>query len=89
MAEARFETSLATKNTNLILVAQPQLLSKRLSPSTKTPKNRVTYSVTLHKLAPDVTADFVRAQLNRVALAHNTFTDDALALIVRSSEENW
>jgi len=31
-------------------------------------------------------ADFIHAQLDRVALAHNTFTDDALALIVRSSE---
>ena len=36
----------------------------------------MTYSVTLHKLAPDVMADFIHAQLDRVALA----------LIVQSSE---
>lgn len=29
---------------------------------------------------------FVLAEMDRVALAHRTFTDDALSLIVRSSE---
>ena len=74
------------KNHNLILVAQPQLLSRLALTVNEDLRNRVTYSVTLHKLAPDVMADFIHAQLDRVALAHNTFTDDALALIVRSSE---
>ena len=49
-------------------------------------KNRVTYSVLMQKMAPDSLSDFVRAELDKVALAHSTFTDDALALIVRSSE---
>jgi len=42
--------------------------------------------ITLHELVPDIMADFIHAPLHRVALAHNTFTDDALALTVRSSE---
>lgn len=46
----------------------------------------MTYSVLLQKLAPDDTAAFVRAELDKVALAHSTFTDDALSLVVRSSE---
>jgi len=41
--------------------------------------------ITLHELVPDIMADFIHAPLHRVALAHNTFTDDALALTVRSS----
>ncbi len=38
------------------------------------------------KLAPDSTVAFILAELDRVTLAHSTFTEDALALIVRSSE---
>jgi hypothetical protein len=49
-------------------------------------KNRVTCSVLLKKLAPDRVADFIRAELDKAALAHSTFSDDALSLIVRSSE---
>ena len=49
-------------------------------------KNCVTYSVLLHKLAPDSPTAFIHRELDNVALAHATFTDDAFALIVRSSE---
>jgi hypothetical protein len=49
-------------------------------------KNRVTYSVLLRKLAPDAMSSYIHSELDKVALAHATFTDDALALIVRSSE---
>jgi hypothetical protein len=35
---------------------------------------------------PDSVADFICAELDKVALAHSTFTDDSLSLIVRSSE---
>lgn len=38
------------------------------------------------KLAPDDTVNFIRVELDKVALAHSVFTDDALSLIVRSSE---
>jgi type II secretory pathway predicted ATPase ExeA len=49
-------------------------------------KNRVTYSVLVQKMAPASLSDFVRAELDKVGLARSTFNDDALALIVRSSE---
>jgi type II secretory pathway predicted ATPase ExeA len=74
------------KNHNLVLVAQPELLSRLALTTNDDIKSRVTYSVVLQKLAPDDTANCIRAQLDRVALAHSTFTEDALSLIVRSSE---
>jgi hypothetical protein len=40
----------------------------------------------LQKLAPDDAIQFILNQLDKVALGHNTFTDDALSLIARSSE---
>ncbi len=49
-------------------------------------RSRVTYSVLLQKLAPDDAIQFILRQLAMVALGHNTFTDDALGLIERSSE---
>lgn len=70
----------------LVLVAQPELLSRLTLTVNEGIKNRVTYSVLMQKLAPDSVADFVRAELHKVALAQATFTDDALALVVRSSE---
>lgn len=74
------------KNHNLVLVAQPGLLtSLALSPNEDL-RSRVTYSVLLPKLAPDDVQTFICAQLDKVALAHSTFTPDALALITRASE---
>jgi len=44
------------------------------------------YSAKLDKLAPDDMESWVLSELDRVALAHNTFTPEALGLIVRSGE---
>jgi type II secretory pathway predicted ATPase ExeA len=74
------------KNHNLILVAQPELLTRLALTTNDDIKNRVTYSVLVRKLAPDDSEIFIKHELDRVALAHNTFTDDALSLIVRSGE---
>jgi len=74
------------KNTCLVLVAQTELLQSLALIVNEDLKNRVTYSVLLKKLAPDSLADFIRAEFDKVALSHGTFTDDALGLIVRSSE---
>jgi MSHA biogenesis protein MshM len=74
------------KNHNLILIAQPELLTRLALTTNEDIKSRVTYSVLLQKLAPDDTQKFIFAELDRVALGHSTFTDDALGLIVRSSE---
>ena len=40
----------------------------------------------LPRLAPETIEAFILAQLDRVGLGHNTFTAEALALIVRSGE---
>ena len=74
------------KNHNLVLVAQPHLLSKLSLTVNEDIKSRITYSVLVPKLAPEDTEHFVHAELYRVALAHSTFTPEALSLLVRSSE---
>ncbi len=72
------------KNHCLVLVAQPELLDRLCLTVNEDIKNRVTYSVLMQKLAPDSVEAFIRAELDKVALSHTTFTDDALSLIVRS-----
>lgn len=74
------------KNHNLVLIAQPSLLTKLSLTVNDDIKSRVTYSALMPKLAPDDMQQFILSELDRVALAHSTFTDEALALIVRSSE---
>jgi len=74
------------KNHNLILVAQPGLLTSLALTPNHDIQSRVTYSVLVPRLATDDMANFIRAQLDAVAMPHATFTPDALALIVRSSE---
>ena len=49
-------------------------------------RSRITYSVTVKRLAPDDIKAFIFAQLDAIKLGHNTFSDEALELIVRSSE---
>jgi hypothetical protein len=49
-------------------------------------RSRVTYSVLLPRLSPEAIEQFVLDQLDRAGLGHNTFTPEALALIVRSGE---
>jgi type II secretory pathway predicted ATPase ExeA len=49
-------------------------------------KSRVTYSVILRKLNPEQMVSFILAQLDQVGLPHSVFTENALSLIVRSSE---
>jgi len=74
------------KNHCLVLIAQPEPLSRLCLTVNEDVKNRVTYSVLMQKLAPDSVEDFILSELDKVALAQTTFTDDALSLIVRSSE---
>jgi len=74
------------KNHNLILIAQPALLHTLTLTHNDDIRGRVTYSVAIPKLAPDDMERFILAQLDRVALAHSTFTPEALSLVVRSSE---
>lgn len=74
------------KNHNLVLVGQMPLLTSLHLTTNADIKSRVTYSVNLIRLNPDQTREFILAQLDRVRLGHNTFTEEAIDLIVRSSE---
>jgi type II secretory pathway predicted ATPase ExeA len=74
------------KNHNLILIAQTGLLTKMSLTVNEDIRSRVTYSVIVNRLTPDQTIEFILGQLDRVRLAHSTFSDEALDLIARSSE---
>jgi MSHA biogenesis protein MshM len=74
------------KNHNLVLFAQPELLSSlALSPNSDI-QSRVTYSVLVQRLAQDDMQRFILRELDAVLLPHATFTPEALALIVRAAE---
>jgi len=71
---------------NLVLIGQPPLLQTLALTINEEIRSRVTYSVVLPRLGPEPIEAFILAELDRAGLGHNTFTADALALIVRSGE---
>ena len=71
---------------NLILLGQPPLLAALALSVNEEIRSRVTYSVQLPRLGPEIIESFLLAQFDRAGLGHNTFTAEALALVVRSSE---
>ncbi len=74
------------KNHNLVLVGRPNLLAALDLGVNHDIKSRVTYSVIVKRLGPDALRDFLRRELDRVGLGHNTFTPPALDLVVRSAD---
>jgi type II secretory pathway predicted ATPase ExeA len=74
------------KNHNLVLVAQPGLISSLALTPNHDLQSRVTYSVLVPRLAADDIERFVYRELDAVALPHTAFSPDAFGLIVRSSE---
>lgn len=74
------------KNHNIILIGQTQLLHAMALNVNEDIKNRVTYSTILKKLTPEAIEQFITAQFDVVGLAHNVITEEALALIARSSD---
>jgi len=74
------------KGHNLVLFAQMDLMNKLHLLVNADIKSRITYSVKVPKLNPDDIKAFMFAQFDRVKLGHNVFSEDAVALIVRSSE---
>jgi MSHA biogenesis protein MshM len=71
---------------NLVLIAQPPLLQTLALTQNEEIRSPVTYSAILPRLAPETIEAFILAELDRAGLGHNTYTADALALIVRSGE---
>jgi len=74
------------KNHNLILIGQPCLLAALDLGVNQDIKSRVTYSVITKRLGPDAMRDFLLRELDRAGLGHNTFTQAAVELIVRSAD---
>jgi type II secretory pathway predicted ATPase ExeA len=74
------------KNHNLILIGQPALNTTLQLRGQLDLKSRVTYSAKLDTLSPATLADYIKQQLDLAGLPHSTFTDDAVQLILRSSE---
>jgi type II secretory pathway predicted ATPase ExeA len=71
---------------NLVLFGQPPLLQSLSLSVNEEIRSRVTYSVQLHRLAPETIEGFILKQFDLAGLGHNTFTEEAMALVVRSSE---
>ena len=74
------------RNFNLLLVGQPSLLSNLSLSIHQDIKSRVTYSCMMRKLNPDDMSGFILSEFDKAGLAHNTFTDEALSLVVRSAD---
>jgi len=74
------------RNHNLILIGQPELLSRLNLAVNQDIKSRVTYSVELKRLNKDLLEEFILTQLDLAELGHNTFTEEALGLIIRSAD---
>jgi type II secretory pathway predicted ATPase ExeA len=74
------------KNHNLILIGQPQLLHTITLTVNEDIKSRVTFSATFRKLNPDQMKEFILSQLDQCGLGHNTFTEAAIDLIIRSTD---
>jgi MSHA biogenesis protein MshM len=74
------------KNHNLVLVAQPGLLTNLALTPNQDIQSRVTYSVLVPRLAPDDVERFIYRELDAVALPHATFMSEAFGLIARAAE---
>jgi len=74
------------KNHNLVLIGRPNLLAALDLGVNQDIKSRITYSVIAKRLGPDLMRDFLLGQLDRAGLGHNTFTSNALDLVVRSAD---
>jgi MSHA biogenesis protein MshM len=74
------------KNHNLILVGQVELLANLDLGVNADIKSRVTYSVITRRLNDEVMRGFIHRELDRIGLAHSTFTTGATELIVRTAD---
>jgi len=74
------------KNHNLILIGQPSLNTTIQLRPQQDLKSRVTYSAKIDALAPTALSSFIYQQLDLAGLPHQTFTNEAVNLILRLSE---
>ena len=71
---------------NLVLIGQPPLMQSLSLSINEEIRSRVTYSALLPRLSPEAVERFILDQFDLAGLGHNTFTLDAIALVVRSAE---
>jgi MSHA biogenesis protein MshM len=74
------------KNHNLILIGQASLMNNLHLSVNEDIKSRITFSVIIPRLNPDQIQAFLWAELDAVGLPHSTFSEEALGLLVRSSD---
>ncbi len=74
------------KNHNLILIGQPELLNKMMLRVNEDIRSRVTYSVIIKPLNIEQIQEFIFNQLDKITLSRSTLHEDALNLIIRSSD---
>ena len=74
------------KNHNLILFGQSDLIHNMRLKVNEDIKSRITYSASLLKLNPEDMTRFLLDQMDRINLGHNTFSEEALSLIIRSAD---
>lgn len=74
------------KNHNVILVGQVELLHNIALRVNQDIRSRITYSKILKKLNPDDMESFILRELDTAGLPHNVFTEDAVSLIIKSSD---
>ena len=76
------------KNHNLVLFGQPELMYNLSLSAHQDIKSRITYSAQLKPLNDEALQAFITDELARAKLGINTFTEDAIALIIRTVEGN-
>ncbi|WP_143872491.1 ExeA family protein [Catenovulum sediminis] len=76
------------KNHNLVLFGQPELLHALSLTANQDIKSRITYSAHIKPLNDDDLQAFIIRELEQAKMGINTFDENAMALIIRSSEGN-
>jgi len=71
---------------NLVLIGQPPIMQSLALSINEEIRSRITYSVVLPRLVPETIKAFIVGQLDRAGLGRNTFTQEALGLIVCCGE---
>ena len=74
------------KNHNLILMGETSLIHNISLSINQDIKSRITFSEFLKKVNPDDMKNFIFKELDNAGLGHNIFSEDALSLIIRSSD---
>lgn len=74
------------RNHCLLLVAQPPMLEKLRLIVNHDLRSRITYSHVMKPLLAEELQSYIHRELDRVRLPHSCFTEEAMELLLRSSE---